>query len=317
MHKARNTRQMPRMPACPRLAPGWLLTLGLLLVSACGGGGRQGASAAFGTAIPHVPATPEAHTQEHHMFERLNRDRAAHGLPPLVYDERLADIGRTHSTDMRENSFFDHVSPTMGNLENRVDRAGYRNLVARENLAEGPDVNTAEDSLLASPHHFENIMSTDVTHVGIGLVKGGVRDPGNLTITQVFARPTKAETPEAVRASVQAAISKSRQEKGLSEAVPNMRLTAYAQEYLKASLDNADEPDVKSIGIAISKRLSKEPLRGVSGISVGGQVMVDSSQFQVPSAMLRSGPRQYGIAVGQAQPTGKRPVLKILIVVGL
>jgi uncharacterized protein YkwD len=35
----------------------------------------------------------------------------------------LADIGRAHSSDMREHGFFDHVSPTFGNLENRVDRA--------------------------------------------------------------------------------------------------------------------------------------------------------------------------------------------------
>lgn len=251
------------------------------------------------------------------MAERLNRDRAAHGLPPLKYDEELANIGRSHSTDMRDHSFFDHVSPTLGNLENRVDRAGYGNLVARENLAEGPDVDSAEDSLLASPHHYENIMSTDITHVGVGLVKGGVRDPRNLTITQVFAHPTRNESAEAVKSAVQAAIRKARQEKSLPEATLNAKLSAYAEEYLSSSLSNADDPDVKAIGIAISKRLTKEPLRGVQGISVGGQVMVDSSQFQTPSGLLRPGPRQYGIAVGQAHPAGKRAVLKILIVVGL
>ncbi len=251
------------------------------------------------------------------MFVRLNRDRAAHGLPALQYDAKLADIGRSHSTDMRDHSFFDHVSPTLGNLENRVDRAGYRNLVARENLAEGPDVDQAEDGLLASPHHFENIMATDITHVGIGLVKGGVRDPRNLTITQVFAHPTKDESPDAVRAIVEVAIRKSRQERSLPAASVNARLSGYAQEYLSPTLDNADDPDVKSIGIAISKRLAKDPLPGVKGISVGGQVMVDSSQFQAPSALLRAETRQYGLAVGQAHPPGKRPVLKILVVAGL
>ena len=251
------------------------------------------------------------------MFERLNRDRAARGLPALKYDERLADIGRSHSTDMHDHRFFDHESPTLGNLESRVNRAGYRNLVARENLAEAPDVEIAEDSLLKSPHHYENMMATDITHVGVGIVNGGVRDPRNLLVTQVFARPTKNETPGDVKLAVEAAIGRSRQADRLPAATVNTRLTSYAEEFLRPSLNDSDDPDVKFIGEAISKRLAKEPMRGVQGISVGGQVMVDSSLFQTPSALLKSGPRQYGIAVGEAHPVGKRPVFKLLVVIGL
>lgn len=251
------------------------------------------------------------------MFQLLNADRAAHKLPPLKYDERLADIGRAHSSDMRDHRFFDHVSPTFGNLANRVDRAGYGNLVARENLAEASDVARAEASLLASPHHFENIMATDITHVGIGLVPGGVKDPSNLTITQVFAKPSKAETATEAKSAVQAVIRRTRQEKNLPNAVPNARLTAYAEEHLRASLGDADDLDVKSIGTAIANVLAKQPIAGVKGVSVGSQVMVDSSQFQVPSALLREGPRPYGVAVGDARPRGMHPVLKVLVVVGL
>ena len=271
----------------------------------------------FGQGLPKVAATPHGHAQEHQMFERLNRDRAAHGLPALKYDERLANIGRAHSEDMRDHRFFDHVSPTYGNLENRVDRAGYGNLVARENLAEGPDVNSAEDSLLASPHHFENMMATDITHVGIGLVQGGVRDQRNLTITQVFAEPSKLETAAQIRETALSQIRQARRGKGLPTATLNQRLTAYADEYLSSSLGDADEPDLRAIGAAVSKRLSKDPIGGVKGVSVGGQVMVDSSQFQVPAALLRDGPRQFGLAVGQARPAGKRPVVKVLTIVGL
>jgi len=289
--------------------------LSTLSQASCDAGQRP--VAPFGTGLPHVTATPKAHTEEHQMFERLNRDRAAHGLPALLYDERLADIGREHSTDMHDHGFFEHVSPTMGNLESRVDRAGYRNLVARENLAEGPDVNTAEDSLLKSPHHYENMMATDITHVGIGIVQGGVRDARNILVTQVFAHPTKNESPSAVKAAVEGAIRKSRQAAGFPAASNNSRLNGYAEEYLKPTLNDSEDPDVKSIGVAVSKRLAKEPVRGVQGISVGGQVMVDSSQFQTPSALLKAGPRQYGIAVGEAHPAGKRPIFKVLVIVGL
>lgn len=294
-----------------------LLVIGLSALSQAGCDAAQRPAAPFGAGLPHVAPTPKGHAEEHSMFERLNRDRAAHGLPALKYDERLADIGREHSTDMRDHGFFDHVSPTMGNLENRVDRAGYRNLVARENLAEGPDVNTAEDSLLKSPHHYENIMATDITHVGIGIVQGGVRDPRNILVTQVFAHPTKSESPSDVKGAAEATIRKSRQDAGFPPASINTRLSGYAEEYLKPTLGDSDDPDVRAIGIAISKRLAKDPIRGVQGISVGGQVMVDSSQFQTPSALMKPGPRQYGIAVGEAHPPGKRPVFKLLVVVAL
>lgn len=251
------------------------------------------------------------------MFARLNRDRSDRGLPVLKYDERLADIGRAHSTDMHDHGFFDHHSPTYGDLEKRIDRAGYRNRVARENLAEGPTVDSAEDSLLKSPHHFDNIMAADITHVGIGIVHGGVRDPRNLTITQVFAHPVRQERMTDARASIQKAIARVRQEKKLPPARLNPRLTQYAEEYLRGSLGDVSDPDVKAISADIAKRLMKEPIADVHGVSVGGQVMVESSQFQVPAALLREGQRQYGMAAGEAHPPNKRPMLKVLVIVGL
>lgn len=294
-----------------------LVWYGLLLpiiLCACGSPSK---SAEFGTGLPKVTPTPQVHGLEHRMFALLNNDRVANKLPRLQYDERLADIGRAHSTDMRDHSFFDHVSPTYGNLEARVDRAGYRSLVARENLAEAPDVAKAEANLLASPHHYENIMATDITHVGIGLVKGGVKDKNNLTITQVFATPGRTETETEVIAAVQSKIRRARDQNKLAPATQNPRLSQHADEQLRGSLQDSDDPDLKAIAAAISKRLAKEPVSGVRGISVASQVMVDSTQFEVPAALMRERRIQYGIAVGYARPKGKRPVLKILMVVGL
>jgi uncharacterized protein YkwD len=251
------------------------------------------------------------------MFALLNSDRAAHKLPPLKYDERLADIGRAHSTDMRDHSFFDHQSPTYGNLEARVDRAGYSNLVARENLAEAPNVEKAEVSLLASPHHFENMMATDVTHVGIGVVEGGVRDPRNLTITQVFAKPAGAESSSEASSAIQSKIRNVRRDKHLPSATVNARLNSYAEAHLRGLLSNSADPDLRAIGAAISQRLAATPISSIKGISVASQVMVDSSQFQVPTALLVDTPVQYGVAAGQVRGPGQRPVLKVLLIVGL
>lgn len=298
---------------------GWRCALFTALTGcvAPSGNATSPGGADFGKGLPKIAATPQGQAQEHQMFLRLNRDRADHGLPGLKYDERLANIGRAHSADMHEHGFFDHHSPTYGDLESRVDRAGYRNRVARENLAEGPTVDSAEDSLLKSPHHFENIMAADITHVGIGIVHGGVHDPRNLTITQVFAYPVRHESMADVRVGVQKAIARARQEKNLPPAKLNSRLTQYAEEYLRGSLDDVSDPDVKAISQDVAKRLMKEPIVDVHGVSAGGQVMVESSQFQVPAALLRENRRPYGFAVGEAHPPNKRPMLKVIVIVGL
>ena len=126
--------------------------------------------------------------QERGMFERLNRDRKAQGCRALRFDERLSDVARHHSADMRDHRFFEHESPRTGGVDNRLDAAGYLLPTARENLSEAPDIERSQDGLLKARPHHENIMSEDVTHVGIGIVEGGVVDPRNVAVTQVLAR---------------------------------------------------------------------------------------------------------------------------------
>src|SRR5689334_887345 len=79
-------------------------------------------AAEFGSARPTVAATPDVARLEQTMWARLNRDRAARGLPALAWDPHLADIARAHSLDMLQHDFFAHESPTTGVLEDRLVR---------------------------------------------------------------------------------------------------------------------------------------------------------------------------------------------------
>jgi uncharacterized protein YkwD len=152
------------------------------------------------------------------MFLRLNRDRKDRGLPALRYDPRLAEVARFHSADMRDHHFFEHDSPTSGSLEDRLNSAGYLFLTARENLSEAPDVHTGQDSLLKSPGHYANIVATDITHIGIGIVPGGVQARENLTITQVFSQPGRAESGAAAADAVVRRIQTERSSHGMGAA---------------------------------------------------------------------------------------------------
>lgn len=277
----------------------------------------HGETGQFGSGYARVAAPPEVQAIEHQMAKRLNRDRAAAGLAPLEYDEQLADIARAHSTDMRDHQFFAHESPNTGKLDDRLARAGYLALEARENLAEAPDMNTAQDKLMLSPGHHANIMAKTVTHLGIGIVKGGVKDPRNLSFTQVFSSPGEIESLDEARSGIEKILAANRRKAGLSKLAPNAELEQLAE----AHIDDLPQPPTPSglanVGKLVTDKLGTSPIEGVAGVSVGGQLLWSSSQFTPSSAISRPNARQYGLAIRRVQDEKGRPQLKVLFLLGI
>lgn len=126
----------------------------------------------------------DAGALEARMLVLLNRDRAAQGLPALTADADLAEVARGHSREMVTAGYFAHLSPTGGALRDRLGRAGIRWARAGENIAQDLTLEGAAASLLASPSHRVNILSSDFTHVGVGIVRKGPW----LYVTQDFMR---------------------------------------------------------------------------------------------------------------------------------
>lgn len=111
-----------------------------------------------------------AQTVERANFEQLNEERRARGLPPLQWDEDAAAVARAHSEEMARDSYVGHVSPQTGDVSARFRKAGLVGAVIRENVARGYGPRGIHDSLMHSPGHRVNMVATDVTHVGIGVV---------------------------------------------------------------------------------------------------------------------------------------------------
>jgi len=145
-------------------------------------------------------ATPE--DAEHHLLANLNRDRAAAGLPALSWDERVAAVARGHSEEMHRTHNVAHISPTTGSAADRVRAAKIKTGVVLENVARAYGVNEAHDGLMNSPGHRANILSGEVTHVGIGVTFGDeVSGRREMFITQVFTRvPPKIDRAGAIEA---------------------------------------------------------------------------------------------------------------------
>lgn len=294
-----------------------VLVCPLLLLPLGSGCGSPPAAVPFGSRPPTVAAAPDIAPLERAMLERLNRDRAVEGLAPLGWDARLADVARAHSEDMRVHGFFAHESPTTGEVDARLEAAGYLALEARENLALAPDVERASDNLLRSPGHRANLLSTTVSHVGIGIVRGdSAGDPTMLTITQVFARPVAAATAAEVATAVGSILADFRKREGLGPLARDPALDELARKHLaEVPLDLASSALV-AIGNAVAAELSARPGHGLKAVDVAAQIVLEASQFEPPSGARHPQTRKLGLAVEPVIDEQGRQQFRVLALLG-
>ncbi len=119
------------------------------------------------------------------LFDRMNAERAARGLPALVWDDRLASESRAWSAEMARSGF------RHSNLQ-RLLTDGRFNLVA-ENIAwaRGGSVTAAtlHVAWMDSEGHRRNMLSPALQVVGVGVYCGG---DGTMWATQEFGRLASA-----------------------------------------------------------------------------------------------------------------------------
>ena len=149
------------------------------------------------------------------IHQGINNKRRDSGLQPLTWDQQLANIALSHSRDMAERDYFDHVSPEGEDFADRYEdynyskdtRVGNQVYVGGENLFLNNVVGsytyddlTGEvfeyrfndleelaqstvDGWMDSPGHRENIL-TPFSREGIGII---VTDEGEVYITENFS----------------------------------------------------------------------------------------------------------------------------------
>jgi len=145
------------------------------------------------------------------VHDHINDQRAEHGLDTLAFDEDLREIARYHSSDMAENDYFSHESPSGESRSDRYEKFDYdcradagdgRYYTGGENIAYtyyDTDVTTdwgtvrytTADELaegivrgwMNSEGHRENILTAAWNNEGIGL---HVTSEGKVYATQNF-----------------------------------------------------------------------------------------------------------------------------------
>lgn len=120
---------------------------------------------------------------EFQMWQRVNRDRADNGSPPIRLDPQLSNLARSYAQYMERKNFFAHVDPQGRNPEDRARQAGITSGVY-ENISwcsrDGNDLgrlNESESDMMAEPrnerNHRSNILGTTHGAVGIGVARNG------------------------------------------------------------------------------------------------------------------------------------------------
>ena len=126
-----------------------------------------------------APATNNQAVQQ--VIDLTNAERRKNGLPALTADAKLNSVAQAKSSDMQQNNYFSHASPTYGSPFDMMRDQGVSYKSAGENIAKGQ--RTPQEVVQAwmnSEGHRRNILSNDYTHIGVGY------DPNGHHWTQMF-----------------------------------------------------------------------------------------------------------------------------------
>ncbi len=120
------------------------------------------------TCTPPPPAPATNAVQQ--VVDLTNARRAENGLPALGVNGLLMNAAQGHSADQAARNTMSHSGSDGSNPGQRIARAGYNAAAWAENVAAGqPDAGAVMNGWMNSPGHRANILSGNVTEIGVGL----------------------------------------------------------------------------------------------------------------------------------------------------
>jgi hypothetical protein len=132
--------------------------------------------------------TPEEQSVEGAFVAEINALRASKGLPGLEVHPNLVDKARGWAKTMADAGRIWHSRLSDGMT------ADWQKL--GENVGVGPSVKGLHNAFVASPKHYENLVDSDFTHVGIGVVTVDGTIYVSEMLMQLMSRPpTRTVTP--------------------------------------------------------------------------------------------------------------------------
>lgn len=133
-------------------------------------------------AAPPIVMVTASSAFQAEMLGYINEERVRLNLSPLLLDEVLSRGAALKTSDMAENGYFSHYSPTYGNPFEMMRSLEISYHMAAENIAMNSSVKGAHIAFMNSPPHKANILNPEYRKVGLGFYQQGSR----LYVTQWF-----------------------------------------------------------------------------------------------------------------------------------
>ena len=109
-------------------------------------------------------------SDEQEVFDLINKQRIANGLPALKNNSELQRVARIKAQDMVNNNYFSHTSPTYGSPFDMMKSFKISYNTAGENIAGNSTNSGAVTAWMNSPGHKANILNNSFNYTGIGVV---------------------------------------------------------------------------------------------------------------------------------------------------
>ncbi|MEP6801649.1 MAG: CAP domain-containing protein [Acidobacteriota bacterium] len=124
------------------------------------------------------------------LLARVNRERAAAGLPAVRPQPLLDETALRHARDMLARSYYGHDSPEGTTALDRSKKAGYKPRYIGENVARGQySADEVMDGWMGSEVHREHILGKLFSEIGSGVAIGKNANGYQVLWVQCFGRP--------------------------------------------------------------------------------------------------------------------------------
>ncbi len=270
--------------------------------------------AAEPSSLPNNTVIPSSEFNlEHELLMLTNQYRIRQGLKMLSPDDALIRIAREHSQGMAQQGFISHDQPS-GNLKTRMNRAGYLYEVVRENVASAQTITWAQNALVASPGHAENILANDITRVGIGIVRLPPPFHKRLYITEIFAYPRDPYKPYMVHSLLENRVEELRQE-GIGSFLPDPEFEKLASRSVLSLRVPFNREDLRNLLAASAQELQEKA--DLSRLEINVQLLRNPKNLRIPASAREGQAKMYGSAVRQVTDDQNEVAFLVLTLIGI
>jgi len=109
-------------------------------------------------------------SDEKEVFDLINKQRTANGLPSLKVDSEVQRVAKIKAQDMVNSGYFSHNSPTYGSPFEMLQSFKVSYKTAGENIAGNSSNSGAVNAWMNSSGHKANILNSNFNYTGIGVL---------------------------------------------------------------------------------------------------------------------------------------------------